>query len=63
MSGPAPVFAIVNRKPEVCTCPKRDCPRHGDCQRCRTYHLSDRHPRPPYCERKPVWFRRLFGAA
>ena len=36
MSGPAPVFAIVNRKSEVCTCPKRDCPRQAIANRAGT---------------------------
>jgi len=63
MSGPAPVFAIVGHRPGVCTCPKRDCPRHGNCQPCRSYHLNDKRPRPPYCERKPSLWRRLFGKA
>ena len=61
MSGPTPVFAIVSHRPEVCTCPKRGCPRHGNCQLCRTYHLNDRRPRPPYCERKPSLLKRIFG--
>ncbi len=61
MNGAGPVFAIVSHKPEVCTCPKLDCPRHGDCQPCRNYHLNDRHPRPPYCERKPGLLKRIFG--
>jgi hypothetical protein len=61
MKGAAQVFAIVGERPAVCTCPKRDCVRHGDCQRCRDYHLHSRRPWPPYCERQPNWFKRLFG--
>jgi hypothetical protein len=63
MSGAVQVFAIVSRKPDVCTCPKRDCPRHGNCQQCRNYHLNRRPPLPPYCERKRGLWRRLFGKA
>ncbi|MGB8261775.1 MAG: hypothetical protein WCE75_15545 [Terracidiphilus sp.] len=47
----------------LCPCPKLKCPRHGDCGPCREYHRNRKHPRPPRCERKPNWFRRLFGAA
>lgn len=50
-------LAIIN-----CPCTKRNCPRHGACEECREYHLRARHPRPPYCERKPGWFKRWFGA-
>ncbi len=63
MNGKATVFAIASHGPGVCTCPKRDCPRHGNCELCRNYHLNARRPRPPFCERKPSWFKRLFGAA
>jgi len=63
MSGRAPVFAIVSRHPEVCTCPKRDCLRHGNCEPCRNYHLNAKRPRPPYCERKPGLLKRIFGPA
>jgi len=62
MKDGAKVFAIVGERPEVCTCPKRKCPRHGDCQRCRDYHLHSKRQRAPYCERKPGWFKRMFGA-
>jgi len=55
------VFAIVGPRPTVCTCPKRDCPRHGDCQNCRDYHLRVGRPKPPYCERKPGLLKRLMG--
>ncbi len=51
------------RRPAVCTCPKRDCPRHGDCEPCRNYHLNSRRPMPPYCERKRNWLQRLFDRA
>ncbi len=52
------VYAV---SPAVCTCTKRDCPRHGRCTECRHYHANARRPRPPYCERKPGWFKRVFG--
>gem|GEM_PF-2959170 len=61
MKAGAKVFAIVGERPAVCTCPKRDCPRHGDCVPCRAYHLNAKHPKPPRCERKPGWFKRVFG--
>jgi len=52
----------MNELPVIfCKCPKLNCPRHGNCGPCRAYHLNRRHPRPPRCERKPNWFRRLLG--
>jgi len=44
-----------------CPCTKRNCPRHGACDECREYHRNTKHPRPPFCERAPNWFQRLFG--
>jgi len=61
MSGAAKVFAFARSKPEACTCPKKDCPRHGNCQECRNYHLNRKRPLPPYCERKPNLWKRIFG--
>ena len=62
MKNAVQVFTIVAERPAVCTCPERDCERHGDCQRCRNYHLHSKRQRSPYCERKPGWFKRVFGA-
>jgi len=59
MSAPISVFAVVSDKPAVCTCPKRGCPRHGNCMLCRNYHLNAKRPRAPYCERKPGLFKRI----
>lgn len=59
MKSNVQVFTFVSERPAVCTCPK-DCPRHGDCERCRDYHMHSTRQRAPYCERKPGWFRRVF---
>ncbi len=62
MKNAVQVFTIVGERRAVCTCPKRECDRHGDCQRCRNYHLHSKRQRSPYCERKRGWFKRVFGA-
>jgi hypothetical protein len=51
----------MSEPPVVCACPKLKCPRHGDCTACREFHLNAKRPKPPRCERKPNWLRRLFG--
>jgi hypothetical protein len=61
MKAAGRVFAIVNERPAVSTCPKRNCPRHGNCGPCRNYHLNTKRPRSPYCERKPSLLKRFFG--
>ena len=33
-----------------CPCPKLTCERHGDCDRCETYHYKK--GKLPYCKRK-----------
>lgn len=33
-----------------CPCKKKNCPRHGDCAQCRTYHANAKRRRP--CDRK-----------
>ncbi len=30
-----------------CTCPNKNCPRHGDCKACRKKH--ERLGKPPAC--------------
>jgi len=62
MSGTGYGLHVFAAQPEVCTCTKRNCPRHGNCTACRNYHANARRPRPPYCEREPNWFKRMFGA-
>ncbi|MEA4894693.1 MAG: hypothetical protein VB064_05480 [Oscillospiraceae bacterium] len=34
-----------------CPCPKKKCPRHGNCNECRAYH-AEYKKYPPYCERQ-----------
>ncbi|PKM74324.1 MAG: hypothetical protein CVU91_00190 [Firmicutes bacterium HGW-Firmicutes-16] len=34
-----------------CPCPKKNCPRHGKCDECRSYH-AEHKKHPPYCERE-----------
>jgi len=53
----------MNEQPIICSCPKRDCPRHGDCVACREFHLNSKHPKPPRCERKSIWAEKFFGKA
>ena len=48
--------------PVVCSCPKVKCSPYGRCVACREFHANAKRPRPPRCERKPNWLRRLFGA-
>ena len=62
MSGTGYGLHVFAAQPEVCTCTKRNCPRHGNCTACRNYHANARRARPPYCEREPNWFKRMFGA-
>jgi hypothetical protein len=42
-----------------CTCPKKRCKRHDNCDECRIYH-SSKKKLPPFCERKKGLFYRLF---
>ncbi len=35
---------------EVCSCPKKDCERHGKCVECLEHHLNHKR-HPPYCKR------------
>ncbi len=34
-----------------CPCPKKNCPRHGDCAACRSHHAANKWY-PPYCDRR-----------
>jgi len=34
----------------TCPCPKKKCPRHGDCAACRKHHSNTKIPL--YCLRK-----------
>jgi hypothetical protein len=43
-----------------CTCPKKNCRRHGDCEACKEHHLVK--GKLPYCKRdkdssKKVYFK------
>lgn len=46
-----------------CSCPKTECRNHGDCTACRAFHASAKNPRPPFCERKPSLWARIFRMA
>ncbi len=37
---------------EKCSCKKKSCPRHGDCEACREYHEASKRKRPVYCDRE-----------
>ena len=37
---------------EDCPCGRRKCPKHGDCDSCRSHHGASKHKRPVYCDRK-----------
>lgn len=39
-----------------CPCKKKNCPRHGDCVACRSYHAASRRQRPCYCQQKKHGF-------
>lgn len=36
---------------ENCPCKKKSCPRHGDCEACRSYHAASKRKRPVFCEK------------
>ncbi|MFB0920611.1 MAG: hypothetical protein QMB62_06975 [Oscillospiraceae bacterium] len=36
---------------KACSCPKKNCPRHGKCDVCRAHH-AEHKKNPPYCERE-----------
>lgn len=36
--------------PAICPCKKKDCERHGDCERCLAHHATHKK-HPPYCKR------------
>ncbi|MGI5977895.1 MAG: hypothetical protein ACOX66_00145 [Oscillospiraceae bacterium] len=31
-----------------CPCPRMHCPRHGNCEACKSHHSGKK---PPYCQR------------
>lgn len=35
-----------------CPCKKKSCPRHGDCEACRSHHMQSKRKRPVSCEKK-----------
>ena len=37
---------------ENCSCKKKSCLRHGDCEACRRYHEASKRKRPVYCDRE-----------
>jgi len=64
MTRPNPMVVSygTGKRPARCTCPKIECPRHGNCAACRANHLNDKRPGPPNCEREPSWFKKAFRA-
>jgi hypothetical protein len=53
------IMATASDDPAVCICPKVECPRHGDCARCRSYHAHTPSARKPCCERRLTRLKRL----
>lgn len=40
---------MEKKRPEICSCPKTECPRHGNCEECAEHHLT--HEKDPHCQR------------
>lgn len=40
------------KNPMSCSCKKKSCPRHGDCEACRRHHAESKRDRPVYCMKK-----------
>ncbi|MBA1335654.1 MAG: hypothetical protein HPY66_1280 [Firmicutes bacterium] len=42
-----------------CNCPKTNCERHNDCEKCEAYHAEKGNL--PYCKREKSFITKFFS--
>lgn len=45
---------------QACTCKKKNCERHGNCDACRAYHAKSKRKLQVACERRKKGLFSLF---